>query len=115
MDFDFHPTGDRTRLPPWFADRLAAVYDRRPETVWEWWMLEGERAETADELVDGDETTTDEPTRYEVHVEGHDGGGYTPCVLDAIAAAAMEDDTATARSTVVTSPRWLVEERRGCS
>lgn len=101
FDPDFHPTGDRIELPSDFADHLADIYDcDPPETVWEWWMIEGERSTVPEEL-EATDFYTDNSTRHEIHV--NDEIHYAPCVLDALTAAAMDT-----RSPVVvrsTDPR----------
>lgn len=96
MAFDYHPTGERTEIPDEFADLLADVYGRPPETVWEWWLMEAKRSDEAGEMTERD-FYQETPTRHEVHADGDTG--YTPCALDALAAAAMADGPTTVRST----------------
>lgn len=64
-------------------------------------MLEREQSVVAEDVMDSADFYTDGPTIHHVivHDEDENRGGYTPCVLDALNAAAMENHVATVRST----------------
>jgi hypothetical protein len=92
-------TDDRIDLPSDFAAHLAAVSDLEtpPETLGEYWSLFAERLAASDRTIGPEDLYAAAPTRHEVRVNGRIR--YSPCVLDALGAAAMEaENPVTVRS-----------------
>jgi hypothetical protein len=92
-------TDDRIDLPADFADHLAAVsnLESPPDTMGDYWELFAEELATSDQTIEPEDLYTEDPTRHEVPVNGQIR--YSPCVLDALGAAVMEDqDPVTLRS-----------------
>ncbi len=90
---------DRIDLPPDFADHLASVsnLETSPETMGDYWALFAEQLAVSDQTIEPEDLYTEDPTRHEVRV--NDRIQYSPCVLDALGAAVMEDqDPVTVRS-----------------
>lgn len=90
---------DSIVLPPDFAEHLAAVsnLETTPDTMGEYWAKFAEQLAVSDQTIDPEYLYTEEPTRHEAHVNGKIR--YSPCVLDALGAAVMEDqDSVTVRS-----------------
>lgn len=83
-------TDDRIALPSDFADHIAAVsnLETPPETMEEYWSRFADQLEASDQTIEPEDLYTEPPTRHEVHV--NDRIRYSPCVLDALAAAVME-------------------------
>ena len=82
---------DRIDLPPDFADHLAAVsnLETPPETMEDYWALFAEQLAASDRTIEPEDLYTDDPTRHEARVNGQIQ--YSPCILDALGAAVMED------------------------
>lgn len=92
-------TDDRIDLPPDFADHLAAVsnLETPPKTMGDYWALFAEQLAASDQTIEPEDLYTENPTRHEVRVDGQIQ--YSPCILDALGAAVMEDqDLVTVRS-----------------
>ncbi|MFC4452028.1 MULTISPECIES: organomercurial lyase [Halorussus] len=92
-------TDDRIDLPPDFADHLAAVgnFETPPETMDDYWARFAEQLAASDQTIEPEDLYTENPTRHEVRVNDHIR--YSPCILDALGAAVMEDqDPVTVRS-----------------
>lgn len=86
-----HPRTDRIELPADFADHLAEIgnLDTTPETLTEYWSQFAAQLEETDQTIEPADLYTEEPTRHEVHV--NDRIHYSPCVLDALTAAVLEE------------------------
>lgn len=98
MGTDFSPN-DRIYLPPDFADHLAAVsnLETPPETLAEYWARFADQLAASDQTIEPADLYTEAPSRHEVRV--NDRIQYSPCILDALAAAVMEaQDPVTVRS-----------------
>ena len=92
-------TDDRIDLPPDFADHLAAVsnFETPPETMGDYWARFAEQLAASDQTIEPEDLYTENPTRHEARVNGQIR--YSPCILDALGAAVMEDqDPVTVRS-----------------
>lgn len=84
-------TDERIDLPPDFADHLAVVsnLETPPETMAEYWSGFADQLAVSDQTINSEDLYTEDPTRHEVHV--NDRIQYSPCILDALGAAVMED------------------------
>lgn len=84
---------DGIALPDDFAAHLASVsnLETPPETLEEYWAAFEEALAASDETIGPEDLCTDEPTRHEVRLDGE--VRYSPCVLDALGAAAMVDQS----------------------
>lgn len=82
---------ERIDLPPEFANHLAVVsnLETPPETMAEYWSRFADQLAANDQTIDPDDLYTEDPTRHEVRV--NDRIQYSPCILDALGAAVMED------------------------
>lgn len=85
------PTDERIDLPPEFADHLAVVsnLETPPKTMAEYWSGFTDQLAASDRTIAPQDLYTEDPTRHEVRVNGRIQ--YSPCVLDALGAAVMED------------------------
>ena len=82
---------DSIVLPPDFADHLAAVSNLStpPETIGDYWAKFAEQLAASDQTIEPEDLYTENPTRHEVRVDGQIR--HSPCILDALGAAVMED------------------------
>lgn len=78
-------------LPEEFARKAANVtgLDEPPETLEAWWNAIARQFEESPHAVAVDDMYSNAPTRHEVHVDGR--VRYAYCVVDALAAAVMEE------------------------
>lgn len=85
--------GDPIELPADFAEHLAAVgnLETTPGTLGEYWAQFADQLAASDQTIEPTDMYTEEPTRHEVHVDGHIH--YSPCVVDALTAAELEAKT----------------------
>lgn len=81
---------DPIELPADFADHLGAVgnLETTPETLAEYWAQFADHLAASDQAIEPTDMYTEDPTRHEVHVDGHIH--YSPCVVDALTAAELE-------------------------
>ncbi|MFC7156636.1 organomercurial lyase [Halomarina halobia] len=93
MDTESELTDGRTELPTDFAEHAAIItgLDTPPETLEEWWATVVKQYSGDDLAVELTDLYSDAPTRHEVHV--NDRVRYAYCVLDALQAAVMEEQT----------------------
>lgn len=99
METDTESTDGPVEFPTDFAERLAAMSGLAdpPATLEEWLTALSEQFSESDQTVGPADMYSEAPTRHEVHV--NDRVRYSYCVVDALAAAVMEDqDTVTVRS-----------------
>ncbi|ELZ21141.1 alkylmercury lyase [Halosimplex carlsbadense 2-9-1] len=84
---------DPIELPADFADHLAAVgnLETTPGTLAAYWAQFADHLAASDQTIEAADMYTEEPTRHEVHVDGH--VHYSPCVVDALTAAELEGHT----------------------
>lgn len=99
MDAEPESTDGSIELPTDFAEHAGAVsgLDAPPTTLAEWWTAVFEQLSKNDRTVELTDLYSEAPTRHEVHV--NDRIRYAYCVVDALAAAVMEEQaTVTVRS-----------------
>ena len=84
-------TDDRIDLPSDFADHLATVsnLETPPETMGDYWARFAEQLRASDQTIEPADLYTEDPTRHETHVNSQIQ--YSPCILDALGAAVMEE------------------------
>lgn len=100
MKTDPESTEERIELPTDFAEQVAAVsgVEDPPKTLAEFWMCLSKELAASNQTIGAEDMYKDAQTRHEVHLD--DRIQYALCAIDALAAAAMEEqDPVTVHST----------------